>query len=140
MGIEGFDHYTVRAKDYGVTRRFYEETLGCHTEDRPGATIPAALVFIGGQAMIHLFQAGDDLEAIFARLAPPDDEAGKWATGRMHHIALLASGLPEMRERLLAAGVPFTERTIMAMSKHLIVCKDPDGVELELQFAASEAV
>jgi catechol 2,3-dioxygenase-like lactoylglutathione lyase family enzyme len=140
MGIEGFDHYTVRAKNYVTTRRFYEETLGIHTEDRPGATIPAALVFIGGQAMIHLFQAGDDLEAIFARLTPPDEEAATWATGRMHHIALRATDLPEMRERLLAAGVPFTERTIAAMDKHLIVCKDPDGVELEIQFAAVEAV
>ena len=140
MGIEGFDHYTVRAKDYAKTRRFYEETLGLHTEDRPGATMPAALVFIGGQAMVHLFQATDDLQAIFSRLTPPDEEAANWATGRMHHIALRATGLQEMRKRLHAAGVAFTERTIAAMDKHLIVCKDPDGVELEIQFAAVEAV
>jgi len=140
MCIEGFDHYTVRAKDYAATRRFYEETLGLHTEDRPGATMPAALVFIGGQAMVHLFQAGDDLEAIFGRLTPPDEEAAKWATGRMHHIALRATGLPEMRERLQAANVTFTERSIAAMDKHFIVCKDPDGVELEIQFALVEAV
>jgi catechol 2,3-dioxygenase-like lactoylglutathione lyase family enzyme len=138
MGIEGFDHYTVRAKDYAVTRRFYEETLGLHTEDRPGANIPAALVFIGGQAMVHLFQATDDLQAIFGRLTPPDEEAANWATGRMHHIALRATGLPEMRQRLTAAGVSFTERTIAAMEKHLIVLKDPDGVELEIQFPSSE--
>lgn len=138
MGIEGFDHYTVRAKDYAVTRRFYEETLGLHTEDRPGASIPAALVFIGGQAMVHLFQATDDLQAIFGRMTPPDEEAANWATGRMHHIALRATGLPAMRERLTAAGVTYTERTILAMEKHLIVLKDPDGVELEVQFPSSE--
>ncbi|MGE0059038.1 MAG: VOC family protein [Dehalococcoidia bacterium] len=138
MGIEGFDHYTVRAKDYAVTRRFYEETLGLHTEDRPGASIPAALVFIGGQAMVHLFQATDDLQAIFGRMTPPDEEAANWATGRMHHIALRATGLPAMRERLTAAGVTYTERTILAMEKHLIVLKDPDGVELEIQFPSSE--
>jgi catechol 2,3-dioxygenase-like lactoylglutathione lyase family enzyme len=138
MGIEGFDHYTVRAKDYAVTRHFYEETLGLQTEDRPGANIPAALVFIGGQAMVHLFQATDDLQAIFGRLTPPDEETANWATGRMHHIALRATGLPEMRQRLSAAGVSFTERTIAAMEKHLIVLKDPDGVELEIQFPSSE--
>lgn len=138
MGIDGFDHYTVRAKDYAVTRRFYEETLGLHTEDRPGATIPAALVFIGGQAMVHLFQATDDLEAIFSRLAAPDEEAANWATGRMHHIALRATGLAAMRERLSTAGVIFRERTIAAMDKHLIVLKDPDGVELEIQFPLAE--
>jgi catechol 2,3-dioxygenase-like lactoylglutathione lyase family enzyme len=138
MGIEGFDHYTVRAKDYAVTRAFYEVTLGLHTEDRPGANIPAALVFIGGQAMVHLFQAGDDLQAIFGRLEPPDEEAANWATGRMHHIALRATGLADMRKRLADAGVGFTERTIASMEKHLIVLKDPDGVELEIQFSITE--
>lgn len=138
MGIEGFDHYTVRAADLDVARLFYGDILGLEVTDRPGATSPAALVFIGGQAMIHLFQATDDLQAIFARLEAPDDEAANWATGRMHHIALKATGLPAIRSRLQDAGISFTERTIAPMEKHLIVLKDPDGVELEIQFPLSE--
>jgi catechol 2,3-dioxygenase-like lactoylglutathione lyase family enzyme len=138
MPVYGFDHYTVRCADLERARRFYGDVLGLEVTDRPGASIPAALVFISGQAMVHLFQAGLDLESIFSRLAPPDEEAANWATGRMHHIALLARGLAEMRSRLNAAGIPFTERTIEAAEKHLIVLKDPDGVELELQFALGE--
>jgi len=139
MSITGFDHYTVRAADLEASRRFYGETLGLEVTDRPGATAPAALVFIGGQAMVHLFQATDDLQAVFARLAPPDEEAANWATGRMHHIALRATGLAGMRSRLQAAGIGFSERTIASMEKHLIVLKDPDGVELEIQFPSAEA-
>ena len=139
MAIEGFDHYTVRAADLDVSRRFYGEVLGLEVTDRPGSTTPAALVFIGGQAMVHLFQADHDLQAIFARLEAPDDEAAGWATGRIHHIALRATGLASIRERLASAGIAFTERSIAAMDKHLIVLKDPDGVELELQFPLSEA-
>jgi catechol 2,3-dioxygenase-like lactoylglutathione lyase family enzyme len=138
MGVYGFDHYTVRCANLARSRQFYAEALGLEVADRPGATMPAALVYVGGQAMVHLFEAGPELETIFARLTPPDAEAAKWATGRMHHIALLAHGLLEMRERLGAAGITFTERTIEAAEKHLIVLRDPDGVELELQFALSE--
>lgn len=138
MPIGGFDHYTVRAADLAVARHFYGDILGLKVTDRPGATMPAALVFIGGQAMVHLFQATDELQAIFARLGAPDDEAANWATGRMHHIALRATGLPEMRQRLQEHSISFTERTIAPLEKHLIVLKDPNGVELEIQFPLSE--
>jgi len=42
------------------------------------------------------------------------------------------------RERLSQNNVPFTERTLTAASKHLIVLKDPDKVEIELSFALQE--
>lgn len=138
MPIQEFDHYTVRAADLAVSRHFYGDVFGLEVTDRPGAPMPAALVFIGGQAMVHLFQATDDLQVIFARLEAPDDEAASWATGRMHHIALRATGLAEIRTRLRDNDVAFSERTFEQMEKHLIVLKDPDGIELEIQFSLSE--
>ena len=138
MTIDAFDHYTVRANDIEAARRFYGEILGLRVEPRPGATIPAFLVFVGDQAMVHLFQASDEMQSVFGRMQPSDEEEAQWRTGRMHHVAFHAVGLADMRSRLQSAGIDFTERSLTAQDKHLLVLKDPDGVELEIQFAMGE--
>ena len=60
---------------------------GATTSTQFGMSIPAAIVYLQDMMLIHMFQAGPELEAIFARLKPPDAESAKWATGRIHHIA-----------------------------------------------------
>jgi hypothetical protein len=43
-----------------------------------------------------------------------------------------------MRHRLGQNNVTFTERTLAGASKHLIVLRHPDRVEVELSFALQE--
>jgi catechol 2,3-dioxygenase-like lactoylglutathione lyase family enzyme len=136
--IDAFDHYTLRCQDLQVSWRFYADVLGFRVTERPGVSVPAAIVYLGDTMLIHLFQAGPDLEAVFARLAAPDAEAAQWGTGRLHHIAFQASGLVEMRQRLADHGFAFTERTLPTQSKHLVLLKDPDNVEIELAFGVKE--
>jgi catechol 2,3-dioxygenase-like lactoylglutathione lyase family enzyme len=135
--IEAFDHYTLRCSDLQASWRFYADVLGFRVIEREGVTIPAAIVYLGEMMLIHLFQASDDMQAVFARLEPPDPEAAQWGTGRLHHIAFQASGLEEIRARLRAHGLAFTERTLPAI-KHLVLVKDPDNVEIELAFSLDE--
>lgn len=136
MTIDAFDHYTLRCADLQASWRFYEDVLGFRVIQRPGMNVPAAIVYLGDMMLIHLFQAAPEMEAIFARLAAPDAEAARWGTGRLHHIAFQAHGLPEMRERLAGRGLAFSELTLP--SKHLVLLKDPDNVEIELAFDLQE--
>jgi catechol 2,3-dioxygenase-like lactoylglutathione lyase family enzyme len=136
--IDAFDHYTLRCKDLQVSWRFYADVLGFRVTERAGVSIPAAIVYLGDTMLIHLFQAGADMEGIFARLQAPDAEAAQWGTGRLHHIAFQASGLADMRQRLAQHSVAFTERTLPTASKHLVLLKDPDNVEIELAFGLQE--
>jgi catechol 2,3-dioxygenase-like lactoylglutathione lyase family enzyme len=138
MTIYAWDHYTIRCADLQASWRFYEQVMGLRVTERSGMSIPAAIVYLGDMMLIHLFQAGPELEAIFARVKPPDAESAQWATGRIHHIAFQARDLPAMRQRLSQNTIAFTERTLPAASKHLIVLKDPDKVEIELSFALHE--
>jgi catechol 2,3-dioxygenase-like lactoylglutathione lyase family enzyme len=140
MTITGFDHYTIRCADLQRSWRFYAETLGLRVIDRPGFPNPksAAIVYLDQMMLIHLFQATPELEAIFARQLPADAETAQWATGRVHHIAYQARDLPAFRARLEAHRVPSSERTLTAAGKHLIVVRDPDGVEIELSFSLDE--
>jgi len=116
----------------------YADVLGLRVTERGGVSIPAAIVFLDEQQLIHLFQATPDLQAIFERLAPPDPEAAAWGTGRLHHVALQASGLNDTRQRLEQAHIAFTERTLTAAGKHLVLLKDPDNLEIELAFGLHE--
>jgi hypothetical protein len=61
----------------------------------------------------------------------------QWQTGRMHHIALWATGLREMQARLARCGVPARERS--QGNYYRVVVNDPDGVELEINFPIAEA-
>jgi catechol 2,3-dioxygenase-like lactoylglutathione lyase family enzyme len=138
MTVEAFDHYTIRCADLQASWRFYADVLGFRVTERPGVSIPAAIVYLGDTMLIHLFQAGPDLEAIFARLKAPDAEAARWGSGRLHHVAFRAQNLPAMRQLLAQHGIAFTERTLETQAKHLLVLKDPDNVEIELAFGLHE--
>lgn len=144
MPITAFDHYTIRCADLDTTWAFYRDALGLRVEPRPLPAAPTgsgpaprgALVFLGDTWLVHLFQATAEQEAIFRRMEPTDAETAEWRTGRMQHIAFWATDLAEMRTRLQRYGAAFRERTLG--ERHQIILKDPDGVELELNFRADE--
>ena len=138
MPINAFDHYTVRCADLEKSRSFYRDALGLRVEPREVASgIPAAIVYMESQWLAHIFQATDEQQAVFGRMEPGDEAMAKWRTGRMHHIALYATGLEQMRSSLRSHGVAFVERTQGEF--HRVVVNDPDGVELEINFPAAEA-
>lgn len=138
MPITGWDHYTVRCADLDASWAFYRDALGLRVEPREVASgVRAAIAYLDGEWLVHLFQATEEQDAIFGRMAPPDAEAAQWRTGRFHHIALWATSLPEMKTRLQQHGSAFRERALG--ERYQIHVNDPDGVEIELNFPISEA-
>jgi catechol 2,3-dioxygenase-like lactoylglutathione lyase family enzyme len=138
MPITAFDHYTIRCADLDKSWAFYRDTLGLRVEPRQVASgIPAAIGYLANEWLVHLFQATPEQDAIFARMQPSDDETAQWRTGRMQHIAVNATGLAEMRARLQQQGAAFRERSLG--ERYQIITNDPDGTEIEINFAGSEA-
>jgi catechol 2,3-dioxygenase-like lactoylglutathione lyase family enzyme len=136
LAIESFDHYTIRCKDLDTTSRFYEQALGLNVRPRLDRPIPGAVVSIGALEVVHLFQATAEQDSVFARMEPSDEGTAAWRTGRLHHVEFWAKGLAESRERLSAAGVTFSERTLP--DKHQISVRDPDEVQIGLNFPIGE--
>jgi catechol 2,3-dioxygenase-like lactoylglutathione lyase family enzyme len=144
MPITAFDHYTVRCADLDAAWAFYRDALGLRVEPRPlppnqstGTPGPrAALVYLTDAWLVHLFQATAEQDAVFRRIQPTDDEAARWQTGRMHHIALQGTDAAEIKARLQRYGAEFWDRTIG--ERYQIIVKDPDGVELEINFPRDE--
>jgi catechol 2,3-dioxygenase-like lactoylglutathione lyase family enzyme len=139
MPINSFDHFTVRCADLDAAWAFYRDALGLRVEPREVASgLRAAIVSLEDRWLVHLFQATPEQDAIFRRMEPPDAETAKWRTVRMHHIALWATGLSEMRARLQRHGIAYQERLGPEWCR--VVVNDPDGIELEINFPAAEAV
>ena len=135
MPIMAWDHYTVRTKDAAASWAFYEQALGLQVRNREGFAVPAFIVSIGDREVVHVFQASPEMEAIFSRL-PTSDQLQGWNTGRLHHVEFWATDLASMRARLAEQRVAVNERTLP--DKHQLQMRDPDGIEVNLNFPLSE--
>jgi catechol 2,3-dioxygenase-like lactoylglutathione lyase family enzyme len=136
MPIISPDHYTVRSKDIDASWKFYEQVLGLQVRKRD-VPVPAFIVSIWpDRQVVHVFQASDEMEAIFAKY-PPSEALNGWNTGRIHHVEFWATGLADFKQRWNAQGVKFTER--MLPDKYQVGLQDPDGITVNLNFPPSEA-
>ena len=136
MPLTGYDHYTCRCSDVDATWKFYENALGLRVTERLGFPVKAAIVWLGENQVVHLFQATPEAEAVFARKAPKDEAEAEYPTGRIQHVEFWAEGLVDMRSRISGAGVEYAERTLP--DKHQVTLADPDGIRLGLNFPLAE--
>ena len=136
MTIDAFDHYTIRANDLDATWRFYAGVLGLRVEQRANFPGKAGVVWIGDTQVVHMFQASPEMQAVFASLAPADEAAAQWRTGRLQHVGFWARDHRAMKARFEQHGVPYRERTLP--DKHQLVVHDPDEIEIEINFPLSE--
>lgn len=124
MAIAGFNHYNVATGDLDRSRRFYTEVLGLHEGDRPPFSRPGAWMYIGDQPLLHI-------------------STGRTATTRrsdaFDHVAFTATDIEATRATLKRHGVYFEEYAVPDRELHQLFLRDPDGVEIELQFSGADA-
>ena len=124
MAVERFDRYTIRTGDLDATRRFYTDVLGLSVGPRPAFTFPGLWLYGGRDAVVHVV-------GVESTGAPgPEDNA----TGRLDHVAFMASDIEAMRERFRASGVTFQERVVPTLNLEQLFVRDPNGIKIELNF------
>ncbi|MGA1600000.1 MAG: VOC family protein [bacterium] len=116
--ISGLDHVNIETVQLEQTIRFYEEVLGLENGDRPPFDFPGAWLYAGGHPVIHLVE----VEALSAVKGPID------------HVAWIAQGYEEMKQKLEEQGVAFRLLEVPGSSIRQIFIQDPNGVRLELNF------
>ena len=125
MAIDGLDHITVNASDLDASRRFYVDVLGLRDGDRPAFDVPGAWLYAGDRPIIHLVG---------------ERERPAATTGPFDHYAFQAADLAGVIARLKAAGIAYELFTIPGLGRKQVFVEDPDGVKIELNFGADEAV
>jgi glyoxylase I family protein len=112
MHVRALNHVSVRIRDLGRAREFYEGLLGLGSAPRPDLGLPGAWYNLGGGSQLHLIQSEGALEGI--------DPSGP-------HFALEVPSVAEVRQQLDAQGIPY-----LTFGGTQLWVRDPDGNVVEI--------
>jgi catechol 2,3-dioxygenase-like lactoylglutathione lyase family enzyme len=132
MPLQRLEHYLVLSDDIDTTRDFYRDVLGMAEGFRPELDFPGYWLYLGDVPCIHIaewqsYAAWTQKAGIpVSRRAP--------STGSVDHIAFNGTGFAEVRDRLVARGLPFSENSIEDIGLRQVFLRDPNGVPLEINF------
>ncbi|MGH8705432.1 MAG: VOC family protein [Burkholderiales bacterium] len=139
MALSHIEHFLVAADDIDATRDWYARVLGMRSGPHPDFGFPVHWMYIGDTDVVHIgpsAKGANEIQKAYLGRTSQDSGSG---TGAIDHIAFRASGLRAMLDRLRAEGVPYTTRRANGQALYQLFLYDPNGVKIELNFAADEA-
>ena len=144
MGLS-LNHYSIRTLDLDACRDFYEGVLGLEVGPRPAFPFPGLWLYAGStddtkNAAVHIIGIDRADPAGLKAYLGDRQEADLAGSGAVDHVAFFATGLAEMRARLARLGVPSRERSVPGLGLHQVFVDDPNGLVVELNYSAAEAV
>ena len=142
MGLS-LNHVSIRTLDLDACRGFYEGVLGLQVGPRPAFPFPGLWMYAGdtadaGNAVVHIIGIDRKDPEGLKRYLGDRDEASLAGTGAIDHVAFFATGLAAMRGKLERLGIPHRERSVPGLGLHQVFIDDPNGVVVELNYAAAE--
>jgi catechol 2,3-dioxygenase-like lactoylglutathione lyase family enzyme len=138
MPLSHLEHYLIQSADLETTKDWYVRVLGMSEGPHPDFGVPVYWLYLGGRDVLHLTEGGPKISDARKRYLGQESEATQ-GSGVIDHVAFRATGLGEMIDHLRRLGVAFKERQADAQALYQLFLFDPNGVKVELNFAASEA-
>jgi catechol 2,3-dioxygenase-like lactoylglutathione lyase family enzyme len=121
--IDQLQHINTRSADVEATKDFYVRILGLRVGERPPFQSSGYWLYLDDHPIVHLVQR------------PAGDEP-KVGSGNLDHIGFRGVDLPATRAALQAAGIEYREQVVPRDGTVQIFVYDPDGISVELNFAA----
>ena len=125
MSVGTLDHYNVSTRKLQETVQFYENVLGFVNGPRPPFNFPGAWLYSGDHPVLHI----NDIS--------PTDREQRPDSGVIDHVAFGSRGFEATKQHLASMGVPFRINQVPDSPRWQIFLKDPNNVELELNFASA---
>ena len=138
MPLSHLEHFLLQAADIDATRDWYVRVLGMRAGPHPDFGFPVHWLYIGEEPVLHLAEGGVGVSANRLRYLGQESQATR-GSGVIDHVAFRAVGLDETIAHLKREGVEFKERRVDDQGLYQLFLIDPNGVKVELNFAASEA-
>ena len=139
MPLSHIEHFLVASDDIDASRDWYARVLGMTSGPHPDFGFPVHWMYLGGVDIVHIGpsakQAGEIQKTYLGRTSQ-DSGSG---TGALDHIAFRATGLRAMLEHLKREKVAFTQRRANGQALFQLFFHDPNGIKIELNYAADEA-
>jgi len=139
MPISHLEHFLIQTDDIERTCDWYVRVLGFRIGPSPDFRFPVKWLYLGDQDVIHVCEGGAAVSEARKRYLGQQSEDLR-GSGVIDHVAFRCSGLDEMLARLRASGVEFNERQVDDQALYQVFLFDPNGVKVELNFAAAEAM
>jgi catechol 2,3-dioxygenase-like lactoylglutathione lyase family enzyme len=139
MAISHIEHFLVAADDIDATRDWYARVLGMTSGPHPDFGFPVHWMYLGDIDVVHIgpsAKSASDIQKKYLGRTSQDAGAG---TGAIDHIAFRATVLRAMLEHLRAQGVGFAQRRANGQALFQLFFHDPNGIKIELNYAAAEA-
>ncbi|PZR88120.1 MAG: hypothetical protein DI537_24440 [Stutzerimonas stutzeri] len=122
MKILGIEHCTVMTPDIAATAASYQRVLGFVGGPRPAFAVRGAWLYQNDQPLVHIMEGRPEV-----------------GSAALEHVAFVATGLASCLDHLRRESVAFDlKRQPPPVQNWQIFLRDPNGVRLELNFAASE--
>jgi len=131
------DHFTLRTRKPEETVRFYQDVLGVKEGWRPPFRFPGHWLYRGETPIIHIITISENENEVRGYVGERQNDGP--GSGSVDHVAFRCQGLEAYQDRLLKLGYAFHERVVPVLDQHQLFVKDPNGIHLELVFAASES-
>jgi catechol 2,3-dioxygenase-like lactoylglutathione lyase family enzyme len=139
MPVSHIEHFLVAADDIDATRDWYARVLGMQSGAHPDFGFPVHWMYVNGVDVVHIGpsakQAGEIQRKYLGRASQQSQEG----TGAIDHIAFRATGLRAMLEHLRREKVAFSQRRANGQALFQLFLYDPNGIKIELNYAAEEA-
>ena len=138
MPLCHLEHYLIQPEDLEATKDWYVEVLGLREGPHPDFGFPVYWLYIGERDVLHMTRGGSKADEGRKRYLGQESEATR-GSGLIDHVAFRATGLDETIAHLRRLGVEFKERRVDDQGLYQLFLFDPNGLKVELNFAAEEA-
>jgi len=139
MPLSRIEHFLVAADDIDGTRDWYARVLGMKPGAHPDFGFPVHWMYVDGVDVVHIGPSAKQAGEIQRRYLGRTSQQSAEGTGAIDHIAFRATGLRAMLEHLKREKVPFSQRRANGQALFQLFLYDPNGIKIELNYAAAEA-
>ena len=124
MPVIGFSHYNLRAPRALLDglRDFYRDVVGLEVGHRPAFRSFGYWLYAGGQAVLHLSEAG------------PAENRPATPAGTFDHVAFACSERAAYEDALARRGIEYRVAVVPGTGMTQVFFKDPAGNGVELNF------
>jgi len=138
MALAFMEHFLIQTADIEATKDWWVDVLGLTVGPSPDFKFPVYWLYIGDRDVLHITQGGSGVSQNRLAYLGQQSDATQ-GSGVIDHIGFRATGLAETIARLTRHGVAFKERQVNDQGLYQLFLFDPNGVKVELNFAAAEA-
>jgi len=139
MAISHIEHFLVASDDIDATRDWYARVLGMKSGPHPDFGFPVHWMYLGDVDIVHIGPSAKNANEIQKKYIGRTSQDAGAGTGALDHIAFRATGLRQMLQHLRAENVQFSQRRVNGQALFQLFLYDPNGVKIELNYAAAEA-